>query len=283
MYDLSYILGKDQSFQHVRRTRDFPRPLPLADADLLNSLNNGLSQAVRFQNLSIRSAVHTWTCHLMLHFALCGTLHRGSVSDLRTMTRPHALDRWRGISRIGVVKIDNLKTPDLKMSAFHEAGHVIVACHFGVKRNFIRAFLYATENPGERDSCFRGKMGLPQNVQNCLTAYQLSVIGWAGVIAERFPAEGIEGVKDSLDPVFDGGDLALTVSESDRVLIQSYGKGARVPLWKTYNRTFATLAANYGELERVANELMDRAIHSPVDATGVPLKRNKRGKAVLNR
>jgi hypothetical protein len=130
---------------------------------------------------------------------------------------------------------------DRRTSAFHEAGHYLIAEHFGlpafcgIKRigeptpeagAFVGRTLYSTEG---------------------LTRFRLAVIGWAGRIAECFATE--DGLEE-LDYHYD--DLELT-SATDHAAVNS-----GTPFcWRAFKTARQILENKRERLELIAQKLHD--------------------------
>jgi hypothetical protein len=138
-------------------------------------------------------------------------------------------------------RMNGLEAIDFKTAIYHEAGHYVVAGHFGCPGNFM---VWRAENPKPDDKLWVGNHRCYER-----SPFQNSCIGWAGVLAE--PLAFDDASADDIDAeetliYFD--DMRLTLSESDKRLIEGHNQK-----WRACRVAERILRKRYEELQRIAH------------------------------
>lgn len=152
------------------------------------------------------------------------------------------------VKKVSKQRLAELMEKDLSLIAWHEAGHCIVLDHFGYLAKL--CIWDNGERALEKQSVFgRVKfMNLPE-----LSGYELSVFGWAGLIAEKLEADPKQDA-DTLEFNVDWEDME-GLSGTDRANIHSHFQKRR-----TCKTAARILIKKYGQLKVLANEVRRRFV-----------------------
>lgn len=141
---------------------------------------------------------------------------------------------------------EELAKLDLRRSSFHEAGHLVVAEHYGLKGE---ATVVRTNDGDLLNNHWIGRYKCLQGPQP--SGYKWAVIGWAGAVAEGLAVTTRSSWKADVEEVWGAYELGDQFSESDRSLIEK---------WPNTNQSFrrakSIIEKKYARLTEVANALI---------------------------
>jgi len=171
------------------------------------------------------------------------------VSGDEFLHRPH---------RKYFLKMDQELEADFRRKAFHEAGHVLVATHFGVPPEDIDAYVQARLGAGH--SVYYEAVTVFCRAEK--PPYDFSVMGWAGVLAEELAQKDLETWQGALLSLWQFYDHDLegrasrkegngSPSFQDIRWIIGYADSAR-----TFNDAAEIIEQGYEFLLRVVGRLM---------------------------
>ncbi|MGO9203555.1 MAG: hypothetical protein ACLQM8_23785 [Limisphaerales bacterium] len=154
---------------------------------------------------------------------------------------------------------------DFRTKAFHEAGHVLIATHFGVAPEDIDAYVQA--RMGGEHGVYYEAVTVFCRVDK--PPYDFSVIGWAGVLAEGLAQRDLRAWKAALPSLWQryNDDLEGRASRKEGNGSLSFQDIRWIIGYGDVDRTFKEAAEiiekEYESLLRVASRLMLEADHNP--------------------
>lgn len=157
---------------------------------------------------------------------------------------------------VGIVKVQRKHNPnakdDLDFAAYHEAGHVVVAQHYGIDTF---AELHRFGKATMADKAWGGSTHHSRlHSRNWFTPYTESVVGWAGVIAECFWFGELPDAESVFEEhsLFDYVDL----SDTDRQCVLRHPNP-----WRTCVRAASLIEQKRDKVMEIAQELVRHKIY----------------------
>jgi hypothetical protein len=136
---------------------------------------------------------------------------------------------------------------DLRLIAFHEAGHLVVARHFGLDGHIV---LQQVGKATRQDKAWIGHTGY----QGRLTPHKRSVIGWAGLLGEALVSDpellDFESLFVCHMPFDD-------MSDTDREAICAQGT-APGTAWRNFEEAYRILKGHRSKVIRVVRALLGK-------------------------
>ena len=157
---------------------------------------------------------------------------------------------------MGVVKVQRKRYPnakdDLDFAAYHEAGHVVVAQHYGID-TFAELHRFGKATMADKawgGSTYHSRI----HSRTWFSPYRQSVVGWAGVIAECFWF----GERPNAESVFEEHSLFdyADLSDTDRECILRHPNP-----WRTCVRAARLIEQNMDKVSLVAQELVRHKVY----------------------
>jgi hypothetical protein len=149
--------------------------------------------------------------------------------------------------------VEQLKEIELRRATFHEAGHYIVAEHYGLE-GF--ATVYPGPDGGTESKFYVGQFRYDLSDATILGPYKMSVIGWAGVVAEGLAEMDLQQWKDNLQVVIDSHCYGDDMSPTDWGLVDGYKEN-----WRTFNRAARIIERRHLRLREIAERLKSDALN----------------------
>nr|WP_281721452.1 hypothetical protein [Nitrosomonas nitrosa] len=142
--------------------------------------------------------------------------------------------------------IEELAKLDLRRSSFHEAGHLVVAEHYGLKGE---ASVFRTYAGDLLNNHWVGRFTPLKGPQP--SECKWAVIGWAGAVAEGLSDIGLSTWRAEVEEVWCDYELGDQLSESDQTLIEKWPNRCL-----TFYRAVSIIERNYVRLRDAAEKLI---------------------------
>ncbi len=146
--------------------------------------------------------------------------------------------------------LENVRERDRGMVAFHEAGHFVVAHHFGVADY---CYIKHRGTPTDERLSFTG-----QTKWLSATPFRNAVVGWAGVLGESAHDRDPDIWKDECEAIWDlhnPEDPAVEMSATDLAAVNSHP-------WKlrAFNTAVQIIEKRFALLQKVAAHLIENEV-----------------------
>jgi len=138
---------------------------------------------------------------------------------------------------------------DKRQTAFHEAGHFIIAEHFGVG---VRCHLVDRGTPTDWETSFTG-----QTTYRRSTAFRHAVIGWAGVLGQEMHAKEHDEWFNEVDFIWEYFEVGPEdMSETDLQAVNGHPMKRRA-----FDTAVRILSRNFQQVQIVAANLIKKGVH----------------------
>jgi hypothetical protein len=143
--------------------------------------------------------------------------------------------------------INERREADRCETAYHEAGHFIVAKHFGLA---VYSHLTDCGEPTDEKTSFTG-----QTVFGRTTLFRAAVIGWAGVLGEDMTGKLHDDWHENVDSIWDS-HFPDDLSNTDLAAVNGHRMKRRA-----FNTAVRILSKNFNQVQAVASNLIAKGVH----------------------